>query len=242
MKKTKSILHQSVIVFIIGIMSSFTHSIFAGEVGITADLMDITVKHNGKDFKIERDQDITAEVDPTFAKTSRPCPPFCIFPMKIAEGVETVGELEVIDYLKRMNAGENILVIDSRTQDWVSLGVIPGAINLPWTKLNPKKGATTEDIMTIMQTHFNVTLKEDVDDIAVDEAIVSGDTTTVFNFSKAKTLVMYCNGMWCGQSPNNIKNLLKFGYPAEKIKWYRGGMQNWSNLGLSVVKKDPMED
>ncbi|MDH5471784.1 MAG: rhodanese-like domain-containing protein, partial [Gammaproteobacteria bacterium] len=38
------------------------------------------------------------------------------------------------------------------------------------------------------------------------------------------------------QSPNNIKNLLKLNYPAEKIKWYRGGMQNWENLGLTTVK------
>jgi hypothetical protein len=30
--------------------------------------------------------------------------------------------------------------------------------------------------------------------------------------------------------------LLKFGYPAHKIKWYRGGMQNWSNLGLTTAK------
>jgi hypothetical protein len=42
--------------------------------------------------------------------------------------------------------------------------------------------------------------------------------------------------MWCGQSPSNIKTLLKFGYPAHKIKWYRGGMQSWSNLGLNTVK------
>ncbi|MED5532474.1 MAG: rhodanese-like domain-containing protein, partial [Pseudomonadota bacterium] len=48
--------------------------------------------------------------------------------------------------------------------------------------------------------------------------------------------VMFCNGMWCGQSPNNIKNLLKFGYPAHKIKWYRGGMQDWEILGLSTAK------
>ena len=55
------------------------------------------------------------------------------------------------------------------------------------------------------------------------------------DFSKAKTLVMFCNGMWCGQSPNNIKSLLKMGYPANKIKWYRGGMQDWEVLGLSTV-------
>ena len=38
---------------------------------------------------------------------------------------------------------------------------------------------------------------------------------------------------------NNIYNdriLLKYGYPADKIKWYRGGMQNWENLGFNTVK------
>ena len=58
----------------------------------------------------------------------------------------------------------------------------------------------------------------------------------LFYFDNAKTLVMFCNGMWCGQSPNNIKSLLKYGYPANKIKWYRGGMQNWENLGFNTVK------
>ncbi len=58
----------------------------------------------------------------------------------------------------------------------------------------------------------------------------------LWDFSKAKTLVLFCNGMWCGQSPRNIMALVKFGYPAEKIKWYRGGMQNWEILGLSTVK------
>jgi rhodanese-related sulfurtransferase len=57
----------------------------------------------------------------------------------------------------------------------------------------------------------------------------------LWDYSSAKTLVLFCNGMWCGQSPNNILNLLKFGYPADKIKWYRGGMQDWEILGLSTV-------
>jgi len=57
----------------------------------------------------------------------------------------------------------------------------------------------------------------------------------LWDFSNAKTLVMYCNGMWCGQSPRNIMTLTKFGYPAHKIKWYRGGMQNWEALGLTTV-------
>jgi hypothetical protein len=40
--------------------------------------------------------------------------------------------------------------------------------------------------------------------------------------------------MWCGQSPHAIKNLLALGYPAEKIYYYRGGMQAWQSLGLTV--------
>ncbi len=200
-------------------------------VGITPEMSSITFG----DHTISRDQDNKATVNPAFAKTSRPCPPFCIQPIVLAPGVETLGEVEMISYLdKQYNKKDNVLVIDSRTPDWVVKGTIPGAKNLPWTDLNPKKGATTEGIMKIMKDEFNVGIKGDV--FEVDDAIVAGDTSKVFDFSKAKTLVLFCNGMWCGQSPNNIMNLLKFGYPADKIKWYRGGMQTWSNLGLTTVK------
>lgn len=218
---------------------AFSGAAYAGDkpVGITSDLMSITVKHQGKDTKIVRDQNTKATIIPAFSKTSRPCPPFCIQPIVLAPNVETLGEVEVIDYLKKMNDGDkSILVIDSRTPDWVAKGTIPGAVNLPWTGLNPKKGATTEGIMKIMQDSFSVKMVNDADAITVDEAIVAGDTSTVFDFANAKTLVLFCNGMWCGQSPNNIQNLLKFGYPADKIKWYRGGMQSWAVLGLSTAK------
>jgi rhodanese-related sulfurtransferase len=154
--------------------------------------------------------------------------------MRLAPGVETIGELEVIDYLKRQADGENILVIDSRTPNWVALGTIPGATNIPWTGINPKTGATTDGIIEILTERFGVRLADGADAFDVDEAIVAGDTSKVFDFSNAKTLVLFCNGMWCGQSPNNIMNLLKFGYPAEKLKWYRGGMQDWAILGLST--------
>lgn len=207
-------------------------------VGITPDIMSVTVQHNGKANEIKRDQNNAATVIPAFAKTSRPCPPFCIQPIVLAPGVETLGENEVIHYLdQKYNKGHsNVLVVDSRTPDWVAKGTIPGAINLPWTKLNPKKGATTDGIMKIMQDHFAVKLVKGADAFSVDEAIAAGDTSKVFDYSSCKTLVMFCNGMWCGQSPNNIMNLLKFGYPADKIKWYRGGMQDWAVLGLSTAK------
>ena len=190
------------------------------EVKITPDMASVDVMHNGKKTTIMRNQDQKNTVNPAFAKTSRKCPPFCIQPAVLAPGVETIAEVEVIDYLAKMNAGDDsILVIDSRTPDWVKKGTIPGAINIPWTSLNPAKGADPISIGEIMEDQFNAKQLEGL-----------------WDYSNAKTLVMFCNGMWCGQSPNNIKNLLKFGYPADKIKWYRGGMQDWEILGLSTAK------
>ena len=119
-----------------------------------------------------------------------------------------------------MNEGnEDVVVIDSRTPDWVERGTIPTAMNIPWTNLNPAKGATPIEIAEILESTFNVTESEGL-----------------FDFSNCRTAVMFCNGMWCGQSPNNIKNLLRLGYPAHKIKWYRGGMQDWEILGLTTIK------
>jgi rhodanese-related sulfurtransferase len=188
-------------------------------VGITPKMMDAEVVHNGKKVKISRNKNNKNTVNPSFAKTSRPCPPFCIQPSTLAPGVETIGETEVIGYLQKIAAGDNtILVVDSRTPDWVKKGTIPGSVNIPWTSLNPSKGADPISIGEIMQNQFNVKESEGL-----------------WDFEDAKTLVMFCNGMWCGQSPNNIKNLLKFGYPAHKIKWYRGGMQDWEILGLSTI-------
>ena len=118
-------------------------TVSADPVGITPDIMKVTVKHDGKEMDIMRNQDNKATVSEAFAKTSRPCPPFCIQPIHLAPGVETIGEVEMVDYARRMSEGDDsIVLIDSRTPDWVSRGSIPSAINLPWTKLNPAMGAT----------------------------------------------------------------------------------------------------
>jgi len=199
---------------------TFSTLLPAAVVNITPTLESVTVIHGDKNVKIMRNQNQKNTVNPAFAKTSRKCPPFCIQPSVLAPGVETIAELEVLNYLKLISEGdESILVIDSRTTDWVAKGTIPGAINIPWKSLNPAQGADPISIGEILESQLNATNLEGL-----------------WDYSQAKTLVMFCNGMWCGQTPNNIKNLLKFGYPPHKLKWYRGGMQNWENLGLSTAK------
>lgn len=190
------------------------------DVRITQDLESVEVIHAGKKVTIMRNQDPGNKVTPEYAGTSRKCPPFCIQPIVIAAGVETIGELEMLDYLKRSSGGDTaILIIDSRTPDWVRKGTIPGSVNIPWTTLSPEEGADPFAIADLFQERFGVRTSEGL-----------------WDFTKAKTLVLFCNGMWCGQSPANIRSLLRFGYPPHKIKWYRGGMQDWEILGLTVVR------
>ncbi len=189
------------------------------EVNIMPGVPSVEVMHMGEKVVIQRNQDQKNTVNPAFAKTSRKCPPFCIQPTSLGPGVETIGEDEVLRYARAMSEGDaSIVLVDSRTPDWVERGTIPSAVNQPWTSLNPAKGADPITIAEIMEEVFNVKSNEELMD-----------------FSESKTAVLFCNGMWCGQSPNNIRNLLKFGYPAHKIKWYRGGMQNWEVLGLTTV-------
>lgn len=188
-------------------------------VGITGTLSSVEIEQDGRALIIERNQDNDAVIVDDYAKTSRPCPPFCVQPMQIAPGVETIGELELLDLLEKRNFGElDALLIDSRTPDWAAKGMIPGAINVPWTTLSLAK-SDQFTIADVLETQFGA--------ISLDG---------LWDFSNAKTLILYCNGPWCGQSPTNIRTLLTLGYPAHKIKWYRGGMQAWEGLGFNTIQ------
>ncbi len=185
------------------------------KVMISPGVYSVEVMHNGEKISIKRNQNrkniISQYYQPTHRGKIQPIAPFN------PHAVETIGALEVLDYLKQKAEGkESITVIDSRTKVWVKRGTIPGTVNIPFTAFNE-----IDHAVEIMEEEFDV--------LNVGSAL---------DFTNAKTLVMYCNGIWCGQSPTAIKKLLSFGYPAAKIKYFRGGMQNWESLGLTIVKPD----
>lgn len=201
---------------------------FAADNKIAPMLESVAVTHNGQPVTITRGHNPEATLPEFFQKTERGCPPFCVQPMVVVPGVETIGELEVLDYLNRVQQGDStILLIDSRTPDWVMRGTIPGSINIPWNRISSDTGGTFETpnesngLMQIMSDEFGA--RQD-------------PATGAWDFSKAKTLVLFCNGIWCGQSTMNIKTLVHNGYPVHKLKWYRGGMQDWASVGLTMVK------
>jgi len=98
------------------------------------------------------------------------------------------------------------MVIDSRTEDWFRTGSIPGAINIPYTYV--------------------------IDELAQLGCEPDFDG---WDCAGARRVALFCNGLWCGQSPTAIRNMIEAGYPADRIFYYRGGMQSWRLLGLSVT-------
>lgn len=54
--------------------------------------------------------------------------------------------------------------------------------------------------------------------------------------SNAKTILGFCNGPVCPQSPTAMLAMIREGFPAEKIMYYRGGMLDWDALGLTTVQ------
>ncbi len=141
-----------------------------------------------------------------------------IRPLIIHPEVATFGELEVLEFVEKMQKDKNLLLIDSRKQDLYEYRTIPSAYSMPYPY--------------ITKAHlFPKEFKESLAKLGVRK--IKG----VYDFTKAKTIVLFCNGSWCGQSPSMIKSLIYLGYPATKIKWYRGGMNDW--LVLSMTSTHP---
>ena len=71
------------------------------DVNITNEISFIDVKHNGKEVRIQRNQSLDNLINSEYAKTSRKCPTFCIQPHNLGNCIETIGELELLNYLEK---------------------------------------------------------------------------------------------------------------------------------------------
>lgn len=101
----------------------------------------------------------------------------------------------------------SFMVVDMRTIEWRMKGTIPGSYHIPYTEITQR------------MEEFGC-----VEDIGP------------WDCSKAKKIVAFCNGPACGQSPTAIRAMVREGFPPDKIYYYRGGMQSWTVMGLTVEK------
>ena len=105
-------------------------------VGISADMPTVDVNHRGTPVTVKRIQDTNNKLVDDFAKTSRPCPPFCIHEMEAAPGVQTVGELDLLRFLNNDVQQGTGLLIDARMPKFYNSETIPGSINMSIIKMS----------------------------------------------------------------------------------------------------------
>lgn len=186
------------VILLAGIMAT---PAFCDTVNIRPDIASVTVETGNGAVEIARNPDPGNLLSGDWARTSRPCPNFCIQPMVPAPGVTPIGELEMLEMLQDPDA----IVVDSRVAKDHAGGTIPGAISIPYNEAADR----------------------------LDELGCEIDFDG-FDCAAARPVALFCNGNWCGQSPTAARKMIEAGFPAEKIHYYRGGMQAWRMLGLTV--------
>ncbi|MBU2992516.1 rhodanese-like domain-containing protein [Octadecabacter sp. 1_MG-2023] len=188
-------------------------AVSAQDVRITTFKSDATFTLNGRTFTVSRDQNIDNTLTGEFARTSRACPPNCLQPMISADGVATLGELEVLEFMEGEVTNGRGLLLDTRGADAFSNGSILGAVNVPHVTLGPDNRYRTDILLALgaVQT-----------------------STGALDFQDAMALTMFSGGVWSSDARTAVNNLIEAGYPPEKLFYYRGGLQAWMHVGLTT--------
>ena len=182
------------------------------KVKITPDISYLYVYHKGKAVKTHRIQNTKHKLTGDYALTYRPGT--YIQPIDLKNGVKTIGEVEVLDFMKDKVNKKKGLIIDVRDRTKYANESLPSAVDIP-VKIGKNEGA----------------LKKIFNSLGMQET--EGGK---WNDDRAMELVVYCDGPWSNESTSMINILLKHGYPANKIFYYRGGFQMWKILGFTTVK------
>lgn len=169
-------------------------------------------KFNGVQVTIARGNADAVRRAATFVSADDACGGPCIAPMQVAAGVDTLGESEVLDFLVTQVAEGHGLMVDARVAVDRVKGFIPGTVSLPHNTLAPDNSFRNDILQALGARAFD----------------------GVFNFTDARSLLVYDNGPSSDDAGRLVENLLQAGYPAEMIRYYRGGMQVWSVLGFSI--------
>ncbi len=171
------------------------------ELKITETLSSISIIYENQILRIKR----------TPKNQEHTCPPFCIQPMNI-KGVSTVGELEVLDFIKELKGKEAKLLIDIRNSKEFKQHTIPGAINIPYSML--KQNSKYQDqVLTLLGGK-------------------KLEGKWIFKF--VPSLLIFGASNENDRASKAIKTLLKLSYPKKKIYYYRAGVEGWNHLQLTL--------
>ena len=168
---------------------------------------------NGEEIVISRASTVDPSTLTALASVSSTCTAPCLSPMVVAQGVATFGEMEVIEFLSTTAEAGDGLLIDARLPDHRGLGFIPASVNIPAATLAPTNPFRDEILM----------------------ALGAEKLQGIFSFEDVMALTIFDGGPATSDAQTLITDLIEVGYPADKIFYYRGGMQVWATLGLSTT-------
>ena len=190
-------------------LTGLSSALAADSLPVTADAV---FTFNGQEFVISR----TSTPNPTtltaITHANSNCPAPRLSPMAVAENVPTLGELDVIQFMSAEVASGDGLLIDARLPADRAAGFIPASVNIPAATVSPDNPYRDEILMALGAEQFQ----------------------GIFNFNDVISLVVFDSGLATQDAPTLITDLLSAGYPADKIAYYRGGMQVWATLGLTT--------
>ena len=174
---------------------------------ITEKILSVEVMHDDHTVLIER----------TSLNNIKSCPPFCIEPLTIKD-VITVGELETLAFIEKLKEKKGKLLIDVRENKVYKFKTIPGAINLPSYMLKDKS-LYQEDVLKLLGAKKKLGNK----------------SKNKWYFKEAYSLLIFGQSATYNDASTVIKKLLTLGYPHSKIFYYRGGIESWNAMGLTLI-------
>ena len=173
---------------------------------------DAVFTFNGQDITISRSAKLPDTAFEVVSRAASDCMAPCLSPMVAAPNVATIGELDVITFLStHVEAGDGLL-IDARLPEERASGFIPASVNIPTATIAPTNPYRDEILAALGAEQFQ----------------------GIFSFDDAMSLVVYDDGPATQDAPTFITDMLDAGYPPEKVAYYRGGMQVWATLGLTI--------
>lgn len=191
---------------------SFVLGAQMGHADITPSQSSVEFEFGGQVYSIQRGRGGDAALPRAYSQTSRTCPEHCIEPGHAAAGVNTLTELDVFEFMQSSVSSGSGLLVDARLPEEFQQGSIPGAISVPAATLvanNPYR----EDLLL---------------------ALGAKGAIGQMDFSGAFDLLVFDDGPWSPTAREAVQLLLEAGYPAQKIMYYRGGLQLWHIFGLTV--------
>jgi rhodanese-related sulfurtransferase len=170
---------------------------------------------NGQDLSVTRKFGATQTKAERFAVVQEDCTKLCLSPFKAAPDVETIGEAEVTDFLVNVIQSGNGLLLDARLPDARMQGHLATSVNVPHQAVEEGNPYRNQILSALGAREFD----------------------GILNFSDAMELIVFDAGPTDSRAVKLINNLLTAGYPPEKLRFYRGGMQVWASLGLNYVEQ-----